>query len=430
MSENRRLLSCAAVVFLCSSMLHASGNQHSLSSYDRGLSLSMLKQEKEDLQKNYYDRSFRGFDIDAIFAEAEAKLRAAQSTAEATAILAEPLLRLDDSHTRFLPPERLTRTRYGWQAQMIGDVPFVSWVKEGSDAAKKGLARGDRIINWNRFAPTRATLWQIEYVYRNIRPQQLQRLIVQKPDGAQHVLDIDSLVEERPVGDINELVRELSDSERTPIDLEKAVGRTLVVSLSEFGDPGVMDRIMKKAAPYESLVLDLRGNHGGAVIAIDRLISHCFDHDVRIAVDKMRKGDVVETAHGKKDAFTGRIVVLIDSESASASEVTARVLQLEKRATVIGDHSAGAVMTSMFFPHTLGGELGGVVSVAFWGTSITVGDVRMSDGQTLEKIGVTPDEVVLPTANDLATNRDPVLARAITLLGGTMTPEQAGAFYR
>ena len=68
MSENRRLLSCAAVVFLCSSMLHASGNQHSLSSYDRGLSLSMLKQEKEDLQKNYYDRSFRGFDIDAIFA--------------------------------------------------------------------------------------------------------------------------------------------------------------------------------------------------------------------------------------------------------------------------------------------------------------------------------------------------------------------------
>jgi C-terminal processing protease CtpA/Prc len=430
MSSHRRLVSAAATIVLSFCVVSASPIQHSLSGYDRGLSLSMLKQEKEDLQKNYYDRSFRGFDIDKLFAEAEAKLRAAQTTAEATAVLAEPLLRLADSHTRFYPPERLTRTRYGWQPQIVGDTPFVSWVDDKSDAARKGLARGDRIVNWNRFEPTRATLWQIEYVYRNVRPQQLQRVIVQKPDGTQRVLDIESRVEQRPTGDINELIRDLDDAERTPIDFEKAVGRTLVASLSEFGDPAVMDQLMKKARGYESLVLDLRGNHGGAVVAIDRLISHCFDHEVKVVVDRTRKGDEVDIVHGRKDAFTGRIIVLIDSESASASEVTARVLQLEKRATVIGDRSAGAVMTSRIFSHTLGGELGGVVSVAFWATSITVGDVRMSDGQSLENVGVTPDEVLLPTAADLAANRDPVLARAITVLGGSMTPEEAGRFYR
>jgi C-terminal processing protease CtpA/Prc len=87
-------------------------------------------------------------------------------------------------------------------------------------------------------------------------------------------------------------------------------------------------------------------------------------------------------------------------------------------------------MTSRFFSHTLGQELGGVGSVAFFGTSITVADLRMSDGATLEKIGVTPDETVLPTGADLVAGRDPVLARAITLLGGTMTAEQAGKFYR
>lgn len=54
----------------------------------------------------------------------------------------------------------------------------------------------------------------------------------------------------------------------------------------------------------------------------------------------------------------------------------------------------------------------------------------MSDGARLEKVGVTPDEIVLPTGADLATGRDPVLARAISLLGGTMTAEQAGKFYR
>jgi C-terminal processing protease CtpA/Prc len=53
----------------------------------------------------------------------------------------------------------------------------------------------------------------------------------------------------------------------------------------------------------------------------------------------------------------------------------------------------------------------------------------MPDGFRLEKAGVTPDEILLPTAADLANQRDPVLARAITLLGGTMTAEQAGKFY-
>ena len=120
----------------------------------------------------------------------------------------------------------------------------------------------------------------------------------------------------------------------------------------------------------------------------------------------------------------------MDSQSASASEVTARVLQIEKRATVIGDRTAGAVMGSIFLRHTLGHELGGVGSFAIYATSITVADLLMSDGVSLEKVGVVPDETVLPTAADLAAERDPALARAITLLGGTMTAEQAGKFYR
>lgn len=68
--------------------------------------------------------------------------------------------------------------------------------------------------------------------------------------------------------------------------------------------------------------------------------------------------------------------------------------------------------------------------MAFFGTSITVADLQMSDGGRLENVGVTPDETVLPTGADLAAGRDPVLARAITLFGGTMTAEEAGRFYR
>jgi C-terminal processing protease CtpA/Prc len=401
-----------------------------LSSFDRGNSLSMLKQIKDDLTKNYYDPAFHGVDVDKVFAEASDRIKAATNVGEASAILADTLLRLDDSHTTFYPPERLTRVDYGWAAMMIGDVPFVVAVKKDSDAARKGLAVGDRVLNWNRFEPSRANLWQIKYVYRHIRPQQLQRVVVRKPDGSETSIDIESQVKQRPAGDLEELIRESNDDYRTPFDVEKPVGDTLVVALSSFGDPKDVARFMKKARDYKNLVLDLRGNGGGYVVAIDMLISWCFDRDVTIGTRTLRKKDEPEIAKGRKDAYGGRIVVLIDSRSASASEVTARVMQLEKRGTVIGDHSAGAVMTSQFFSHTLGQDLYGIGSVAFYGASITVADLKMSDGGRLEKVGVTPDEVVLPTGADLAAERDPVLARAIAFLGGTMTAEEAGKFYR
>jgi C-terminal processing protease CtpA/Prc len=401
-----------------------------LSSFDRGNSLSMLKQIKEDLTKNYYDPTFRGMDVERVFADAANRLKTAKTVAEASAILADVLLRLDDSHTKFYPPERLTRVDYGWTAAMVGDQPFVMWVKKGSDAERKGLARGDRIINWNRFEPTRANLWQIFYVYRHIRPQQLQRLIVRKPDGVERTVDIESDVRERPAGDLEELIREWEDDYRTALDFEKPLGDTLVVSLAAFGDPKDIERFMKKARGYKNLILDLRGNGGGRVDAINMLVSWCFERSVRISTEKTRKGEEPAVAKGRKDAFPGKVVILVDSRSASASEVTARVIQLEKRGTVIGDRTAGAVMASRFFPHTLGHELGGVGSVAFYATSITVADVRMSDGTSLEKVGVIPDERVIPTAADLAAERDPVLARGVAFLGGTLSADEAGRFYK
>ena len=401
-----------------------------LSGFDRGNSLSMLKQIKEDLTKNYYDPTFHGVDVDKVFTEASDRIKTAANVGEASAILADTLLRLDDSHTTFYPPERLTRVEYGWAAMMVGEAAYVKQVKKGSDADRKGLAVGDRILAWNRFEPTRQNLWQINYVYRHIRPQQLQRLIVRKPDGSEKTIDIESAVTERPAGNFEDLIREWDDSYRTPYTFDKPNGDTLVVALSSFGDPKDIGRVMKKARDYKNLVLDLRGNGGGYVVTIDMLISWCFDRDVTVAVEKMRKGDEPQIAKGRKDAYSGRIVVLVDSRSASASEVTARVMQIEKRGTVLGDRSAGAVMTSRFYQHTLGQDLYGIGSVAFFGTSITVADCRMSDGGSLEKAGVTPDETVLPTGADLAAGRDPVLARAIALLGGTMTAEDAGKFYR
>jgi carboxyl-terminal processing protease len=128
------------------------------------------------------------------------------------------------------------------------------------------------------------------------------------------------------------------------------------------------------------------------------------------------------TLKGRKDYFQGKLIVLIDHESGSASEIFARLMQLEKRGVVLGDVSAGAVMQSLGHPLTM---VTGISTEVGYGVSVTNADVIMSDGKSVEHMGVTPDELVLPTAEDIREGRDPVLARAMEILGQKMTPQEA-----
>lgn len=191
-------------------------------------------------------------------------------------------------------------------------------------------------------------------------------------------------------------------------------------------DPEQVDGLVNNhVKDGSSLVLDLRGNPGGYVVTLEKLAGYFFDRDVKIADLKGRKEMKAQEAKSKGDkAFKGKVIVLIDNQSGSAAEIFARLMQIEKRGIVIGDRSAGAVMQSRSY-----GQKSGVNTVVFYGISVTNADVIMSDGKSLEKTGVTPDEMMLPTGKDMAAKRDPVLARAVELAGGKISPEQAGGFF-
>lgn len=403
---------------------------------DRNRGRVMLKLVKDYIKEYYYDPNFHGMDLDARFSEAEAKIGAATSLSQVLGVIAQTLSELNDSHTFFIPPPRPVDVDYGWKMQMVGDRCYVVAVKPDSDAAAQGVRPGDEVVSLDGFRPTRANLWKMEYSYRVLRPQPGKRVVVRSPDGAERELALKAKVEKldkvvNPVQVFLEYEEEREDAKKLPLFYEVG-GKdgVLVWKLREFGlTDSRVGEMFSKARKHKALVLDLRGNHGGYVKTLQRMLGYIFDHDVKVGDVKRRKETkpfVAKTRGGDK-VFKGELVVLVDSVSASAAEIFARVVQLEKRGTVVGDHSAGAVMQSITRPGMLGDASS--ANVVPYGVSVTDADIIMADGQSLEKVGVTPDVLLLPTPSDMREKRDPVLARAVETAGGQLTPEEAGALF-
>lgn len=405
-----------------------------LERFERDRALSMLSVVKSDLKNNYYDPNFRGMDLDARFKTAEEKIKQASSLGQAFGIIAQVLVDLNDSHTMFLPPRRPETITYGWQMQMIGDKCYVVAVKPGSDAAAQGLKEGDLVLSVQGFKPSRKEFWKVRYYYNFISPRPALRVIVQSPGGEPHELELKAKIKPGSVVrnltsdiEVNDYIRQIEDNYIAGRHrYYENIGGAFVWKMPAFdlSTDGV-DEMMGKAKKTNIMILDLRGNTGGAIITLDRLIGHFFDKDLKVFDAKERKETKPEIAKTRgKSPFNGKLFVLIDSDSASCSELLARVMQLEKRGVIIGDRSAGAVMRARIYPHDIGAD----TLVSFL-VGITTADAIMADGSSLENVGITPDELLLPTGEDMAAKRDVVLARAFELAGVQITPEKAAALF-
>jgi C-terminal processing protease CtpA/Prc len=192
-------------------------------------------------------------------------------------------------------------------------------------------------------------------------------------------------------------------------------------------EPKIVDEMMKQVAGHKKLILDLRGNGGGAVETEARLTSYFFDHDVKIGTEIRRNKRKDRMAKGRGGrAFTGQLLVLVDSASASASEIFARVIQIEKRGKIIGDVTGGKVMEATLVNLA---AARGLATYCFFAIEVTVADLVMSDGHRLEGAGVVPDIALGPTGRALAEKTDPLLAYAASLFGAQISEEDAGKYY-
>jgi carboxyl-terminal processing protease len=404
------------------------GQQYSKT--DRESVQNMLRNVAEDIQKHYYDPKLHGVDWDAGVHEAQKNIDAAHSMNAAMSEVATLVNSLNDSHTYLVPPPSTHVHDYGFQIEMIGDRCYVIRVRSGSDALKKGLKPGDQILAINENPVSRKNFWRMIYVFNVLRPQLVLKLTLVDGAGQQRQLEVMANFQLSTVNSY--FTPQGSNQRRRDIDEEHRVLRAryyekgdglLVVKIPAFAfTDSEVDNIIGKMRAHKGVVLDLRGNPGGFVDTLDRLLGGLFENDIKICDRIGRDASKSLTATGRhQGAYTGRLVVLVDSESASASELLARVVQLEKRAQVVGDRSAGAVMAARYHTHEFS-----VNTRVFYGVSVSEADLLMADGKSLEHQGVEPDIVVLPTPLDLASKKDPAMAKAAELVGVELSPEEAG----
>ncbi|MGI8402370.1 MAG: S41 family peptidase [Gemmatimonadaceae bacterium] len=399
---------------------------------ERSRGFTMLDDARNDIVRNYFDSTYGGVDLKVVFDSARARIERADRLEQVLGAVAQATLALNDSHTAFIPPRLTYSAEYGWDMRFVGDTSRVLRVTPGSDAEAKGMHAGDAVLAVGGIPLTRRNLWQLRYAINGLQPRPGLLVSLQSPKGAPRDVYLAAKVKERrrivdPTNsfDFMELIREGENAWEKEAPRFTEVANRVVVSRphSFYGYTSWIDDMLDRARSRGSLILDLRGNLGGSANTLMHLIGQFYekDHVVLTQVGRDKRSEVVAKGAGK-DRFQGAVVVLVDAESASASEIFARTMQLTGRGKVIGDRTAGAVRESMGYRHTVGTAM-----IIPYGMSVTIADVVMPDGGKLENAGVIPDELVLPTGEDIAAGNDPALARALTLLGVPFTPKEAGA---
>jgi C-terminal processing protease CtpA/Prc len=432
---NNILTKILSLVTMVGLLAMPSWSQH-VDRLERERAQVMLQDVDSDIRKYYYDPKLHGVDWDTKVRSAKEAIAKATTREALVLEIAAVLEALDDSHTLFVPPHDPIHQEYGWRYQMVGARCHVTHVRPKSDAEAKGLKPGDEVLSINGFTPTRESLNKMEYVFDLLLPQPGLRVDLRDQSGKIRRVDVMAKVRQpRTIMDFDEVTGrdawrlrlEYEDQQRLMHPQYKELGKELMVLKLPMFSLADLDarRMIDKAREHSSLVVDLRGNPGGFGSTLRVLLSSVFERDVKVADRVTRESTSPEMAEGNHHhTFIGRLIVLVDSQSASAAELFARVIQIEKRGIVLGDRTSGSVMDAKYCPHSTG--LKPMYSYGIW---VAIADLVMSDGKSLEHAGVTPDETILPTAADLANDRDPVLARAAEMAGVTLSPEDAAKLF-
>lgn len=382
----------------------------------RGEMEDILRIVAADVQKNFYDPRLKGLDWLALTEQTRQQIQASNNTGKMLLAIVSLLDKLEDSHTYFVPPPLTEQADFGFKARPYGSEVRVYEITTKGPAAKSGLTLGDTISSLNGISVDRRNFSEILHLLEDVVPAAALDVDVVSPDGQSRTLRIPAHMNTRREHQYIDDVFRVADAQRAK-DVRvnfsyKDYGDGIAyVSVPSFGDrPDRTYSAVKRAEQAHVLVLDLRGNGGGWRETLLSFLGF-FNRQPELLMKRVLRSQTEdEIIKPQQSGFDGSIIVLVDSDSASAAELAARHLQLTYRARVVGDNTAGKVNDG----HVLREKIGAGFIMPF---ALVVTDAKlvMPDGGELEGHGVVPDVYCVPTAQDLVRQRDPCLEQALTL---------------
>lgn len=183
-------------------------------------------------------------------------------------------------------------------------------------------------------------------------------------------------------------------------------GKTAVVTLTRFdNDTGTkVQEMAKKFAEkgIDKVILDLRGNGGGYVNAAQDLLSLWLDGKKMYIQKSLHYGNTTtSTASGKAILKGMKTIVLVNSSTASASEIVAGALQDYGKATIVGEKTYGKGVVQSLFNLSDGATL-----------KVTTADWYTPNDRSINGAGITPDIEVERSYEDINKMRDPQMDKA------------------
>lgn len=256
---------------------------------------------------------------------------------------------------------------------------LIAGVMEGSPAEEAGLQRGDILVSIDG---TSVEGYQLEDVSKNIRgPVDTSVDLVVRRDGEEQSFT----VQRRQI--------------HVPTVAGKMVDGTDVgyIRVAVFSD-GTADDFTKEFTKLREqgmnkLILDLRDNPGGIVEQAVGVASNFVPPNSTIVSYTEQDGKVDQyTAQGTDDPIP--IVVLVNENSASASEIVAGAVQDMKLGSIVGVKTYGKGTVQGVFP---------VDSAS--AVKVTVAKYRTTNGREIDGVGIEPDVVVPLTPSDPEDNQ-------------------------
>lgn len=270
-----------------------------------------------------------------------------------------------------------------------GRLKIVSPIK-GTPAFKEGVQHGDIIIRINGESAVNMSQDDAVHLMRGDPGTQLLLGVYRESDGKEYEFKI-----------IREIINVPSVEDQV-FEGDPQIG---YIKLNQFHSQSTQEMAdslnrMLNEDRIKGLIVDLRGNGGGDFEASLSIASIFLDGEEVVSVVDAQDNETVHRASA--GSIDIPMVLLVNEDSASASEILAGALQDNHRAVLVGEKTYGKGVVQTIFPLRDGGAL-----------KLTTQKYFTPDGTDINEIGISPDYVL---EQDINAPQDLQLEKAVQLV--------------